>query len=343
MTNCRPHSGGWQVYTRVKGRFVSVLLPAQPTALEVREWVRQQHVAGKSPDLMLPAEQRERTFAEDVTDYLAAVATMPTIRWRTEDMARWVAVFGTRPRQAITAVEIRQQLEAWRKDYAANTVNHRRTAMLHFFSVTNGKAGANPVRDVPRYRDDSQDAPPKAIPLSAVKALLARMPDSATKARLSLMAWTSWPQAQIARLEPGDVDWKGKRVYVRPRRKGKGVGGRWVTVLPQAWTALRAMRRWDAWGAFSTSSARKSLRLAATHLRASKTTPKAVKAAVEDVTPYDLRHSLLTLIAAVTKDDRAVAAVALHADLRQAMRYSKAATDPRVTAALSQMQKHLGR
>lgn len=325
---------GFQAFVKAQGVFRSKRFPLDTPMREMQLWrdeVRLRLLGRIAPDPVRSGE----TFADDVAEYLKVVSDMPSLRWRKDDMDLWVQRFGSRSRRSLTSVEIRRQLAIWRQSYAASTVNHRRAALMHFFTVMEGKSGANPVRDCPRFREDSQDAPPKAIPLPAILALLKRMPESKTRARLAVMAWTGWPHAQIARLEPDDVDWKARRVYIRGRHKGRGTAGRWMAVLPQAWPALKAFKKWDAWGAFSASSARKSLRLAADHLKADPTIPKAIKVAVDDVTPYDLRHSFLTLVAATTNDDRAVAQLGLHSDRRQADRYTRAATDPRVATALA--------
>lgn len=331
----REDSHSIQAFIRANGVFRSKRFPKGTPLREMQLWREETRLRLLGRIAPEPTEHAVGNFYDDVRVYLSAIVDMPTLRWRRDDMAHWMRVFGTRPRHTITPLEIRQQLAQWRKVYAASTVNHRRTALLHFFTVLDGKSGPNPVREVPRYRDDSQDAPPRALPLPVVIALLKGMPESKTKARLELMAWTGWPHAQIARLQSVDIDWKAQRVYVRARQKGRGVAGRWTPVLPQAWAALRKFRKWDAWGKFSPSSARKSLRLSAEHLRTAKHTPRALKVAVQNVTPYQLRHSFLTLIAATTHDDRAVATLGLHSDRRQADRYTKAATDPRVANALA--------
>jgi integrase len=160
------------------------------------------------------------------------------------------------------------------------------------------------------------------------------MPYSQTKARLALMRWTGWPQGQIMRMQPGDIDWK-KAVFVRARRKGKGVAGAWLPLLPQAWRVLRTFKRLGAWGDFSTGAARKSLRLAAEKIRKDERIPAPIRIECEDVTPYQFRHTFGTMVAALTKDNRAVQALLQHGDVRQTERYTKAAVDPRVLEAMA--------
>ncbi len=265
---------------------------------------------------------------------------MPTLRDRQDDLQRWVQVFGPgRIRASITAGEIRAQLEQWRAEgYAPSTCNHRRTALMHLWSVLDGKSAPNPARDVPRYGEEI--GPPRALSPLALKLLLRAMPYSQTKARASLMRWTGWPQKQIMRLEPQDIAWN-RAVFVRARRKGKGVAGTWLPLLPHAWRVLRSFKRLGAWGAFSTSSLRQSLRRAATNVRETVMLPLAVRAELADVTPYQLRHSFLTLVAGITQDDRAVKTLAQHSDIRQTHRYTEATVDPRVAAAVQKVTQAL--
>lgn len=339
MKNARWTGYGWQFYTRIRGELVTEhFRPAtlkngrEPTTREIDDWIGLQRAVAAG-NLLAPQPTNGPTLAEDVTRYLTQVQTMPTYRHRKDDLDRWLRVFGpTTARSAITSSDIRAQLERWRKDgYAASTCNHRRTALMHLWSVLDGKSAPNPARDVPRYREAIQ--PPRALSQPAVRAVLSTMRESQTKARLLLMAWTGWPQAQIAALEPADIAW-GKAVFIRGRQKGHGVPGAWLPILPQAWTALRLFKKLGCWGSFSTSAMRMAFRRAAATVAKDKKQSKAIRAELRDVTPYQLRHSFGTLIAGVTGDDRAVQTLMLHADIRQTHRYTSATVNPRTAAAL---------
>lgn len=50
--------------------------------------------------------------------------------------------------------------------------------------------------------------------------------------------------------------------------------------------------------------------------------------------PYDLRHLFLTTVALATKDDRVVAELGMHADIRQTRRYTMASVNPRLIDGL---------
>lgn len=337
---------GWRVFVRVSGKLYSKTFKADTALIVMRRWRETQRVRVRLGADVIPGGS---SFSEDVRRYLDQIQTMPTYAMRAADLALWVAVFGTdRIRSTITSGEIRAQLETWRAaGYAPSTVNHRRTALMHLWSVLDGKTAQNPARDVPRYREEQ--GPPRALSAAAVARLLAAMEGSQTRARLELLAWTGWPPATMARLTPDDIRWDDA-VYVRARRKGRGAAGVWLPLLPQAWQALREFKRLGCWGKFSTSSARMSFRRAARSARrrlateyAGRTIDRAearrLRAELLDVTPYQLRHSFLTLIAAATQDDRAVMVLAQHADIRQTHRYTTATADPRAAAALAIVER----
>lgn len=323
MKGVRADAHSLQAFVKVRGIFRSKRFPHGTPDRELSLWRDETRL--RLLGRIAPQPVTGDTLSVDVRRYLRAVRQMPTYTWRENDLYLWTSVLGHRVRSSIASVEIRTQLERWRKKYAASTVNHRRTALMHLWTVLDGKSAPNPVKDVPRYRETQR--PPRALSPKIIAKLLAAMPASLTKARLTLMAWTGWPHAQIMRLEPSDIDWN-RAVYIRPRQKGGGVAGRWLPLLPQAWAALRAFKRAGAWGTFSTSAMRTSLRLAA-----SKVDPKL------DITPYDLRHSFLTLVALAGKDDRAVSALGLHSDPRMSRRYTEASVDPRVANALTAVAK----
>jgi hypothetical protein len=170
---------GWRAFVRVHGKLLSKCFAPATSLTVMRRWREDQRVAVRHGlDLQTAASLRD-----DVRAYLTQVQTMPTLRHRRDDLALWLKVFGPeRPRKSITAGEIRAQLENWRAaGYAANTCNHRRTALMHLWSVLDGKTAPNPARDVPRYPDDSQAAPPRALSATAIALLLYFMTESLTR------------------------------------------------------------------------------------------------------------------------------------------------------------------
>lgn len=346
----RRASGKLQAYVRIRGKLTTKTYPAGTSLEKIKSWREEQKLRAKIGATLPPTGN---TLAADVKTYLAQRKTMPTLRHRTDDLALWLRVFGAdRIRKSITAGEIREQLETWRAEgYAASTVNHRRTALMSLWSVLDGRRAPNPAADCPRFTEASQGAPARDLSLAAVDAVLERMAPSPTRARLELFRWTGWPPAQMAKLTPADIRWDDA-VFVRPREKGAGVRGEWLPLLPQAWAALREFKRLGCWGSFSPSSVRKSFRLAARHARRAiaaarargtvdRTAARALWAELRDVTPYQLRHTFGTLIAAIGKDDRATQTLMQHADIRTTHRYTKAVTNPRAADALQKVAQQL--
>jgi integrase len=318
---------GWQVYARVRGEFRSKHYPPDTPITTLR--LRREELRARGV-LQIDEPSRDGpTFAEDCETYLAAVRGMPTYSDRAYRIAQWRNAFGgDRARSTIMSVEIRQQLEAWRtrepRPLSHGSLNTRRTALMHLWTVLDGKSAPNPVRDVPRYREEP---PPLRLPtlaqaIRAVEAVGTHGPRAATRARLLVLLWTGWPAAQLMRLDPQDIHWREGTVTLTPRRKGQGTAARTLPLLPEALAALREVARLKAWGAFSTSSMHSMLAMACARVK------------VPTFHPYALRHLFLTRVALASRDDRVVAELGLHSDPRQSRRYTEQSVDPRVAEGL---------
>lgn len=332
MKNARRTAYGWQLYTKVDGRFVSEHIGTQPTAMQVREWVRLKHAEIKH-GLDVPPPKAGPTFEDDVPAYLASVASMPSIADRRLHMREWARVFHGRPRNQVTPLEIRTHLERFRQTHSASSCNKRRTALMSFYTALNGKSGYNPVRDVPKYTEDTE---PRAQSVGTIYRILACMRPSKTRARLRVILWTGWPHAQLARLKPAHIDWTRGRAYVTPRRKGKGRAGTWLPLLPGAIVALREFHRWDCWTgdgpAFSQSAMHSAFQRAVDtfnrHRARFRHPPIRVR-------PYDLRHTFGTMLAEQITDERALQELMMHSRAEQTRRYTEAATAKRVALAVA--------
>jgi integrase len=253
---------------------------------------------------------KAHTLAADVESYLK------TLSGRTKDdaddlLAHWLTAFGDTPRKAITSLDLQQHAATWK--CAASTYNHRRQALIGLYKALDGKAAVNPVRELPK-RQESHGAP-KALPYAVIRAVFDKMPESQSRARLKVMAYTGLPQMQIEKLTA--EDWQGKRLRVTPRRKGTGTAGRWLPLSVEAIDALKEFARWDCWGKFSRSSL---------HKRWKRYGPKGSN-------PYSLRHSWITELYRRSKGDvLAVKQLALHSRLEQTERYAAAALEDRMAA-----------
>jgi integrase len=330
-------------YIRIAGKLRHKRYPLDTSLLVVRQWREQQRAKAI---LGLPEDTSDaKTLAEDCATYLEAVAGMPTIADRTYQIQAWRDALGpTRRRASVTSVEIRQQLESWRVDGKQPTkrnahpgglspasLNLRRTALMHLWAVLDGRSAINPVKDVPRFREVT---PPLRLPSiaeaeRAIAAVGHPKKKSQSRARLSVLLWTGWPAAKLTRVTPRHVDLNQARAFVKGRRKGEGTRDRWLPLLPQAVKALKELKRVKAWGAFSNSSLHSALQRG------------CVKAKVTPFRTYDLRHVFLSEVALATKDDRVVAELAMHADIRMTRRYTESTVDPRLTAGLALVSAHL--
>jgi integrase len=327
MRNLRETSSGWQKYTRVRGKgFVSEHTAEKPSVLDVRNWVRTQHTNDAPPKAVTAG-----TFASDVDIYLASVTDMPSYQDRELHMRWWARLFDGRKRNSVQALEIKTHLVALRRTHAAESCNHRRTALMSFYTALNGKSGYNPVRDVPKFPTESE---PRDQTFWTVYRILALMRPSKTRARLRVILWTGWPHAQVARLKPAHLDLEHARAFVTPRRKGKGRQGVWLPLLPGAVVALRDFIQWDCFGPFSTSAMHSAFARALAKLNARRAQHGRPPL---DVRPYDCRHSFGTMVAERTTDDRAIQELMMHSSAAQTRRYTDRATEHRVATALKKV------
>jgi len=268
------------------------------------------------------------------------------------------------PRKAIV-----DALDAWTAaGKAPTTVNRRKQILAHVLraALEPDEAG---IYTLPT--DNIPDVPPRTyaprgFDLAIVARILAACPDrgqarkgqtrgtvSLTKIRLTVMAWTGLARTSLIRLEKKKVDFRLGRIYVPPRKKGKGVEGMWAPLLPPA---LEALKQYDAaklWGTrFSKSSYRKSwVRAVArvqAELEAAATAPDASETAIAMLhqwraavpphcKPYDLRHSFGTDAYQKSGDIYAVAALMQHKELSTTEHYISAGVPAAVQAAIAKM------
>lgn len=306
-------------------------LGTEPEA--IRQWLLAIEVGHRS-------RPRAGTFAADAKMYLAAVKAMPTYAQRKQHIDAWVDAFGPLNRSLVTPAMIRTKLHAWRTTprtirqrtkpgqpqrtrtltLSAASCNKLRTALMHFYSVLDGRQAFNPAREVPRFQEA---APlPRAVSYAVIAKLLDAVPVSKSRARLMVLAYTGIPQAEIMRIAPGDVDLAGRVVAVHGRRKGRGTAARLVPLSEAGVSAFRELAARNAWGRFSQATLRQSLRRACAAL------------GVPPVTPYALRHSFGTEIYRRSGDIRATQVLMGHSTPQLTHRYTLAAVDPRLQAVL---------
>lgn len=301
------------------------------------------------------------TLAEDAAAYLRTIADGKKRTGQAILVAHWVRQYGAMARQALTPLAIRQQLAAWLSaNVAPSTCNKRLSALRAVWREVGDPDEPNYPAQVRKLPEPAPE--PRALAYDVIARILAAMPDrgraekgqpratvSLTKLRLTLMAYTGLPPAQIARIDPRtDIDWQGPTLRVRPRRKGKGRPEQWVQLIPQAAAALRGLVAAGALpGSYSNDSVTESWR------RACRVVIAQQRAAGEPMLPhrllqdgrvrplvrvYDLRHSFGTLALSLSRDLAGVQHLMLHSDPRQTSRYTLGAMPEaarRVAAAVA--------
>jgi integrase len=270
---------------------------------------------------------KAHSLAADVKTYLQALSG------RTKEDAQnllehWTVTFGDRARASLTAIELRQHAATWmvpavrdtkghtlrpEQPVSASTFNHRRQALISLYKALDGPQALNPAREIPKRKE--QLGAPRALSYAVIEAAFKKMPESQSRARLKLMAYTGLPQMQIEKLTP--ADWQEDRLRVTPRRKGSGAAGRWIPLSLDAKAALKEFSRLACWGPFSRSSLHKAWKAVG---------PKGSN-------PYSLRHSWITeLYRRSNGDVIAVQQLSLHSRLDQTSRYAAAALEDRMAA-----------
>jgi integrase len=283
-----------------------------PYALRNLDWLRAERLRLQdNADLQSERDAaKAESLTADVTAYLKTLSGQ-TRKDAENLLGHWLEAFGDRRRQTLTALELRQYAATW--NCAASTFNHRRQALISLFKTLDPPNTPNPARLIPKRKE--QLGAPKALSYDVINKVLKAMPESQSRARLKLMAYTGLPQMQITKLTP--EDWQGTRLRVTPRRKGSGAAGRWLPLSPEAVLAMQEFTRLKCWGPFSHSSLWKRWR----------------KYGPTGTNPYSLRHSWITeLYRRSNGDVLAVKNLALHSMLTQTERYAAAALGDRMAA-----------
>jgi integrase len=320
----------FQIYARVHKEFVSQRLPLSTSKAQLYEALKTLRAQAQ---LGLTPEHEGPSIASDVKTYLKAKAGLPTITDRTYRIEWWRDRLGRqRTRESVTALDIRQQLEAKRRAGAkAGTLNVYRTAIMDFFTVLNGPGGANPAREVPHYHEQELPLQLPAVNevlqvLDHARAFLGPRPNGKkSQARLRVLLWTGWPSAILKQLRPADIHWRTSTVTVHGRKKGGGTKPRTVPLLPQAVEALKAFAEVEAWGTFSGSALHSTLHR------------WCDAASVARFRVYDLRHLFGTQLVRHSQDERGAAELMLHTSPQQTWRYTRQAASTRARASIDAM------
>lgn len=323
--NIYQDASGYELSVMVNGERRPMRMPLGSTRQQLRAALAQLRAGLQRTS----ARQATGTLAADAPRYLAAVRSMPSYQDRQHHIEQWVAVFGDRRRDTLTAADIAAQLHRWRATgKAAQTCNHLRTALSQLYTVLDGPDATNPARQVRKF--PTEPPLPRALPMPAVTAILRRLrKDGKTRARLAVIAYTGMGHAELRRLQAEDVRLDEGVVIARARRKGSGAAPRVIPLTRRARAALRLFVRLDAFGPFSRSSMHTAFRRACDNAGYGDT----------DWRPYDLRHTFGTEVVLASGDERAAQVLLGHSTLGTTARYTLGAAQARAAAAVAAMDK----
>lgn len=329
-----PDRNGWRAFQRIHkgaGGLKSKRFPKATPEREMRQWQEDQRVSYRQKQTTNPISRD--TLAADAVSYLKLVATMPSLSDRKRDLQAWVDELGTRRRRDLTVNDYRLVLQRWRvggkangKPLAASTVNHRRTALMHLYSVLDGKGAHNPLRDIPAFVEPH--AEPRDLGFETALAILSKAKANKTGARLRVLMWTGIRgSSEFGKMTSAHVDLERGVCWVPT---GKGGKARELALNQHGIAAWQAVIDAKAWGHYSKSSLWKAFQRCVAKVnedRAKANQPPLVK-----VRPYDLRHTIATWLRRSGADLADVQAFLGHQSQKMTQRYSPYTSDKLRTA-----------
>jgi integrase/recombinase XerC len=250
---------------------------------------------------------------------------MPTAKERLRHLALWVTALGGRTlRTTIPSAAIRAVLQQWRANgLAPATCNKRRTALMHLWSILDGKGASNPVRGVPKFRP--ADPLPRGHDPHALDAALLAAPRCRTRACCRVLLWTGLRPVELQRAQPEDLNRAHRLVLVRTAKGGR------TRVIPLTSQALSAWREFEAqacWGRVPQAAPMNRLLKQWTGL---------------PIRVYDLRHSYGTALAQRNTRLDVIGALMGHSTLELTKRYTLAAVSDGAQTATGLLAKKLAR
>jgi integrase len=304
---------------------------------------------------------RRGTLGAGFEAYLLSMPEGPRRRDERALLLHWRdAGFEPLAPNSVQPVQVQQQLAKWAGRFTPATLGHLRRVLGAVYRAINGKAGYNPVRDVPTIHRRYEE--PRAIPYDLIELILSQMPDlgmslpntakkkggagrspvNKTKIRLRVMAYTGLPPAQLGRILPRDLDLKNRHVLARPRRKGAGSDARLLPLTDRGVQAFELFQAAECFGPFSSRAAARVWRRAITRTRkAWEKEHQRPWPLADDVRAYDLRHSFGTELLLATGDLKLVGDMLLHSSLSTTARYTLAAVEPRLRTGADALSKRL--
>lgn len=165
---------------------------------------------------------------------------------------------------------------------------------------------------------------------------------SLTKIRLRVMYETGLSPAEIMRIQPRDLHLTEAAIYVRRRRKGKGVEGATIPLTVAGVSALRAFVAAGAFGRFSTRGASQCFNRAVRQVSKAEDISPADRALLTDARPYDFRHCFASRTLRDTNDLKTTQELMRHRSTKTTKRYAHAAIPAHLRRAVDQLDVAAG-
>lgn len=307
---------GLRAYVKVGGVQREKRFAPDTSLKTIAAWRDEMRVSLRAIKQQAPASG---TLAADLRRYLRQVSAMPTFEQRRQHLEAWMDELGAATlRHTITPEQIRAVLQAWRARFGPATCNKRRTALMHLWTVLDGKGARNPVRDVGKFR--VEDPVPRGRDPHTIDAALLTAQHSRSRAACRVMLWTGARPEELNRAVPDDWDHASRTLVLRTAKGGRT---RVIPLTDQATDALVEFDNEDAWQ------------------RVPKAAPLGrwlkLRAGIPGLRVYDLRHSYGTALARRGTRLDVIAALMGHSTLELTRRYTLAAVTPDAAEATAKL------
>lgn len=272
-----------------------------------------------------PDTAPDGTLEADIDRYLLQVKAMPTYEERERHLLLWRDELGAlTPRAEIRADDIRTVLQKWRKVLGPATCNKRRAAIMHLWSVLDGKGASNPVRDVPKF--PAPHALPRGRDPHVIDRALKQAPRCRSRACCRVMLWTGMRPVELDRAKPDDVNLAQRTAIIRTAKGGR------VRVVPLTDQAIQAWKEFDAAECWE-------------HVPQAAPLNRWLKdrTGIPDLRVYDLRHSYGTALARRETRLDVIGSLMGHSTLELTKRYTLAAVTPDALAATVKLAEEAGK
>lgn len=337
-TGIKRDRGGWRVWQRVHagpGGLKSRRFPKSATEREMREWQEDQRVEHrKQQSTKVNGPAKRGTLKADIQRYLKLVQSMPTLKNRERDLHAWGKALGNHERAKLTAEDYRLVLQEWKRrgkfdggSLAASSVNQRRVALMHLYSLLDGKGAPNPLRSIRPFEEPHPE--PRDIGLDVALAIVGKAGENKTGARIRVLAWTGIRgTSEFGQMKREHLDLERGECWVPTGKKGQP---RRLALNEHGVAAWRSVIQHKAFGHYSHSSLWRSFQVCVRKVNEERTLwlfvlalagVRADALLLSGVRVYDLRHTIATALRRNGADLADIQAFLGHSSQKMTRRYS---------------------